>query len=61
MCPMQCRTNGIRINDTPKYHSKEVDKSTHVFNWKIRLMKKVVESQVTFHYKNLQRRRGRII
>ena len=29
MCPMQCITNGININETPKYQSKPQDKSTH--------------------------------
>ena len=29
MCPMQCRTNGININETPKYQSKSPDESIH--------------------------------
>ena len=29
MSPMQCRTNGININETPKYHSKAPDESTY--------------------------------
>ena len=31
MCPMQCRTNGIKINETPKYQIKAPDKSIHAF------------------------------
>ena len=30
MCPMQCRTNGIKMNETPNYQSKAPDESTHV-------------------------------
>ena len=29
MCPMHCRTTGIKINETPKYQSKAPDESTH--------------------------------
>ena len=29
MCPMQYRTNGININEIPKYQSKAPDESTH--------------------------------
>ena len=29
MCPMQCRNNGININETPKYQSKATYESTH--------------------------------
>ena len=29
MCPMQCRNNGININETPKYQSKAIYESTH--------------------------------
>ena len=31
MCPMQCKTNGININETPKYQSKAPDESAHAF------------------------------
>ena len=31
MCTMQCRMNGIKTNQTPKYHSKAPDESTHDF------------------------------
>ena len=31
MCPMQCRTNGIKINETPKYQIKATYESTHAF------------------------------
>ena len=29
MCPMRFRTNGIKINETSKFHSKAKDESTH--------------------------------
>ena len=29
MCPTQCKTNEIKINEIPKYQSKAPDKSTH--------------------------------
>ena len=29
MCPMQCRTNGIKINDAPRYQSKVLEESTN--------------------------------
>ena len=31
MCTMNYRKNGIKINDTPNYHSKTPDESTHTF------------------------------
>ena len=31
MCTMKCRTNGIRITETPKYQSKAQYESTHAF------------------------------
>ena len=34
MCTMQCRTNGIKINDTTKYKSKAPYESTYDFQVK---------------------------
>ena len=34
MCPMQCKTNGIKFNETPKHQSKAPDESTHAFQVK---------------------------
>ena len=71
MCPMQCRTTGIKINETLKYQSKATDGSTHdlqvedpydeeggMLTIPFQLSG---ESQVTLQSENQQRRSGRMI